>query len=124
MTTTRPDDRSSGLSIRSRPLSQWLCPFPIVFGDWDPMGLIGIQQKVGGAVGELPPESESPDQRFLQAQSRICLRLPSVPRPNSRRQQFTEFRASRRTDLNALAGLVDGDETDPATLSCSVANLD
>jgi hypothetical protein len=27
--------------------------------------------KFGGAVGVLPPESEKPDQRFLQAQLRI-----------------------------------------------------
>jgi hypothetical protein len=29
--------------------------------------------KIGGAVGVLPPESEKPDQSFLQAQLRILL---------------------------------------------------
>ena len=45
----------------------------------------------GGAVGELPPESESPDQCFLQAQFRICL-MPSVaPKLGSDRQQLLNF---------------------------------
>jgi len=55
-------------------------------------------QNSGGAVGELPPESESPDQRFLQAQLRVCLRPPTVSKPTDGGRSSLDFgRFAERT---------------------------
>jgi hypothetical protein len=49
----------------------------------------------GGAVGELPPESETPNPHFLQAQFRFCLRPTSFLKPESRLPQLLLSRTDR-----------------------------
>jgi hypothetical protein len=46
---------------------------------------------LGGAVGELPPESEVPGPRFLQAQFRFYLRQAHFSKPEWRLQQLLNF---------------------------------
>jgi hypothetical protein len=44
--------------------------------------------QIGGAVGELPPESETPNPHFLQAQFRFCLRQARFSKPEFRLPQL------------------------------------
>ncbi len=76
----------------------------------------------GGAVGELPPESEKPSRRFLQATVSILAYANVSSKPGFHSRQILKFWTMMKITIIILAGAHDGLRGDSSDLSHPVAS--